>query len=91
MSSSILWSVRLIMNVPIDKDKEEKNMNNIKNEDIALLFRALGQILYNQDKINKHLGINKSDSEWGWDDSTTDEYSNQCFRAANIYEDYTYD
>ena len=79
------------MNVPIDKDKEEKNMNNIKNEDIALLFRALGQILYNQDKINKHLGINKSDSEWGWDDSTTDEYSNQCFRAANIYEDYTYD
>ena len=62
-------------------------MNNMKNEDIALLFRALGQILYNQDKINKHLGINKSDSEWGWEDFTTDKYSNQCFRAANEYTD----
>lgn len=62
-------------------------MDNMKNEDIALLFRALGQILYNQDKINKHFGINKCDSEWGWDDSITDEYSNQCFRAADEYAD----
>lgn len=62
-------------------------MDNMKNEDIALLFRALGQILYNQDKINKHFGINKRDSEWGWDDSITDEYSNQCFRAADEYAD----
>ena len=62
-------------------------MDNIKNEDIALLFRALGQILYNQDKINKHLGINKSYSEWSWDDFTTNEYSKQCFRSADEYED----
>ena len=40
-------------------------MNNIKNEDIALLFKALSQILSNQDKINKHFGVNKYDSEWG--------------------------
>ena len=57
----------------------------MKNENIALLFRALGQILYNQDKINKHFGINKRDSEWGRDDYTTDEYSNQCFRTADEY------
>lgn len=62
-------------------------MDNMKNRHITLLFEALGQILYNQDKINKHLGINKCDYEWGWDDSTTDEYSNWCFRAADEYED----
>lgn len=61
-------------------------MDNIKNEDIALLFKALSQILSNQDKINKHFGINKCDSEWGWDDNITDELSSQCWNTANEYE-----
>lgn len=62
-------------------------MDNIKNEDIALLFKSLSQILSNQDKINKHFGINKCDSEWGWDDYITDELSSQCLNAADKYEE----
>ena len=62
-------------------------MDNIKNEDIALLFKALSQILSNQDKINKHLGINKCDYEWGWDDNITEELSSQCLNATNEYEE----
>lgn len=60
-------------------------MNNIKNEHIAILFEALGQILYNQDKINKHLGINKCDYEWGWDDSETNKLYNRCYNTASEY------
>lgn len=62
-------------------------MDNIKNEHIALLFEALSQILYNQDKINKHLGINKCDYEWGWDDNETNDLYHQCHDAANEYDD----
>lgn len=62
-------------------------MNNIKNEDIALLFKVLSQILSNQDKINKHFGINKYDSEWGYDDFKTNDLYHQCHNAANEYDD----
>lgn len=62
-------------------------MDNIKNEHIALLFKALGQILYNQDKINKHFGINKYDYGWGYDDSETNDLYHQCHDAANKYDD----
>lgn len=62
-------------------------MNNIKNEDIALLFKSLNQILNNQDKLNKHLGINKYDSEWGYDDFKTNDLYHQCHNAANEYDD----
>ena len=62
-------------------------MDNIKNEHIALLFEDLSHILYNQDKINKHLGINKCDYEWGWNDNITEELSSQCLNAANEYEE----
>ena len=62
-------------------------MNNIKNEDIALLFKALSQILSNQDKINKHFGVNKYDSEWGYDDFKTNDLYHQCHDAANEYDD----
>ena len=61
-------------------------MNNIKNEDIALLFKSLNQILDNQDKLNKHLGINKCDYEFGWKDNTTSELASQCWNAACEYE-----
>lgn len=62
-------------------------MNNIKNEHIALLFEALGRILYNQDKINKHFGINKYDYEWGYDDFETNNLYHKCHNAANEYDD----
>ena len=62
-------------------------MDNIKNEHITLLFKALSQILYNQDKINKHLGINKCDYELGWDDNETNGLYHQCHDAANEYDD----
>ena len=62
-------------------------MDNIKNEDIALLFKVLSQILSNQDKINKHFGINKYDSEWGYDDFKTNDLYHQCHNAANEYDD----
>ena len=61
-------------------------MNGIKNEHIALLFKSLNQILDNQDKLNKHLGINKNDYEWGWEDNATSELASQCWEAANEYE-----
>ena len=62
-------------------------MNNIKNENIALLFKALSQILSNQDKINKHLGINKCDSEWGYDDNETESLARQCYSTAYDYDE----
>ena len=62
-------------------------MNNIKNEDIALLFKALSQILSNQDKINKHLGINKCDAEWGYDDNETESLARQCYSTAYDYDE----
>ena len=62
-------------------------MDNIKNKHIALLFEALSQILYNQDKINKHLDINKCDYGWGYDDSETNDLYYQCHDAANKYDD----
>ena len=62
-------------------------MNNIKNEDIALLFKALSQILSNQDKINKHLGINKYDYEWGYDDNETESLARQCYSTAYDYDE----
>ena len=38
-------------------------MSEIRSEHIALLFKSLNQILENQDKLNKHFGINKHDYE----------------------------
>ena len=36
-------------------------MRNLDENDLKVLFESLGQILHNQDKINKHFGINKHD------------------------------
>ena len=63
-------------------------MSEIRSEHIALLFKSLNQILENQDKLNKHFGINKHDYEWGWEDNTTSELANQCWNAANEYYEY---
>lgn len=41
-------------------------MRNLDENDLKVLFESLGQILHNQDKINKHFGINKHDCDWGY-------------------------
>lgn len=61
-------------------------MSEIKSEHINLLFRSLNQILENQDKLNKHLGINRCDYEFGWEDNATSELASQCWNAACEYE-----
>lgn len=61
-------------------------MNGIKNEHIAILFKALNQILDNQDKLNRFFAINTHDSEYGWSDAWTNKLANQCWNAACEYE-----
>lgn len=51
----------------------------------AILFNALGKILYNQDKILKHLGINKFDTDYGYDNDT-EIMANECYAIASDYE-----
>lgn len=50
----------------------------MRDSEIATLFKALGQILYNQDKILKHLGINKCDPDYRYDLSTED-VADECY------------
>lgn len=43
-----------------------------------ILFESLSQIMENQKKIMRHLGITKYDNTWGYDDNYTEEVINQC-------------
>lgn len=43
-----------------------------------ILFESLSQIMENQKKIMRHLGITKYDSDWGYDDDYTREVIEQC-------------
>lgn len=58
----------------------------MRNSEIATLFNALGKILYNQDKILKHLGINKCVTDCGYDLST-ENVADECY---SIERDYNY-
>lgn len=40
------------------------------DEGLELLFRTMGQILHNQNKIMKQLGIIKNDYEYGYEDDS---------------------
>lgn len=62
-------------------------MKNIDEYDLKTLFEAFGQILYNQDKINKHFGINKHDYDWGYEDTKTESLAQECFVIAQNYKD----
>ncbi|MFQ7518272.1 MAG: hypothetical protein ACLRMG_00925 [Clostridium sp.] len=62
-------------------------MKNLDENDLKVLFKALGQILHNQDKINKHFGINKHDYDWGYEDTETEDLSHECFVIAQEYKD----
>ena len=59
----------------------------MNNEDLNLLFRALGQILYNQDVIKKHMGLNKFDSDYGYYETDTEKLSEECYSIARQYEE----
>lgn len=58
----------------------------MRDEETRLLFQALSQILANQDNIKKHLGLNKLDSEYGWNDEDMMELSRKCSETANDFE-----
>lgn len=58
----------------------------MRDEETRLLFQALSQILANQDDIKKHLGLNKFDSEYGWNDEDTMKLSRKCLEIADDFE-----
>lgn len=57
----------------------------MRNDEVSILFNALGKILYNQDKILKHLGINKCDYDYGYDHST-ENLASECCSVVRDYE-----
>lgn len=58
----------------------------MRDKETRLLFQALSQILANQDDIKKHLGLNKFDSEYGWNDEDTMKLSRKCLETADDFE-----
>lgn len=48
-----------------------------------ILFESLSQIMENQKKIMRHLGITKYDSDWGYDDGCTRDTIEQCDAIVN--------
>lgn len=58
----------------------------MRDEETKLLFQALSQILANQDDIKKHLGLNKLDSEYGWNDEDAIKLSRKCSETADDFE-----
>lgn len=48
-----------------------------------ILFEFLSQIMENQKKIMRHLGITKYDSDYGYDDDYTRELITQCNGIVN--------
>lgn len=58
----------------------------MRDEETRLLFQALSQILANQDDIKKHLGLNKLDSEYDWNDKDTMKLSRKCSETADDFK-----
>lgn len=58
----------------------------MRDEETRLLFQALSQILANQDDIKKHLGLNKLDSDYGWNDEYTTKLSRECSEVADDFK-----
>lgn len=58
----------------------------MRDSEVATLFNALSKMLYNQDQIMKHLGINKFDSDYGYSHDT-EEMADECFKTARYYGD----
>jgi hypothetical protein len=51
-----------------------------------ILFESLSQIMANQKKIMRHLGITKYDNTWGYDDDCIEEAITQCNAIVNRIE-----
>lgn len=53
-----------------------------------LLFEVMYQVLLNQRMVMRHIGISKSDSEYGWDgnDEDTTELLKKCHLVSNSYD-----
>lgn len=58
----------------------------MKDSEMKLLFEALSQVLFNQNCIKKHLGLNLLDSEYGWNDEETSELAKECYEIAKDYK-----
>lgn len=58
----------------------------MNDEACKVLFKALSQILSNQQDILRHLGISKCDRDWGWDDNSTSNMIDECSSIARDYE-----
>ena len=58
----------------------------MRDEETRLLFQALSQILANQDDIKKHLGLNKLDSEYGWNNEDMMKLSRKCSETADDFK-----
>lgn len=58
----------------------------MNDETCKVLFKALSQILSNQQDILRHLGISKCDRDWGWDDNSTSNMIDECDFIARDYE-----
>lgn len=55
-------------------------MNSIE---VGILFNALSEVLYNQNKIMKHFGVIKTDWDDTLDTNRTEEIANECSSIAN--------
>lgn len=56
----------------------------MRDEEIRLLFQALGQILSNQDDIKKRLGL----IEYNYEDEETMKISRKCLEIAYDFNSY---
>ena len=58
----------------------------MNDEACMLLFKALSQILSNQQDILRHLGVSNFDSDYGWGDSSTSDLISKCNSMSYSYE-----
>ena len=58
----------------------------MNDETVNVLFESLSNIMNNQQKIMRHLGITKYDSDYGYSDEQTEELISDCRHTARQYE-----
>ena len=58
----------------------------MNDEAVRVMFESLSHIMSNQQKIMRHMGITKYDSDYGYGDERTDELISHCCHIARQYE-----
>lgn len=58
----------------------------MNDEATKTMFESLSHIMRNQQKIMRHMGITKYDSDYGYDDERTEELIEDCYYMARQYE-----